>query len=379
MHEDGKAGSEWSRRDRSVRTTVIGLVLAAAGLQGCGSSASERGSGGSGGTGASGGSGGSGGCSTVLYVPCNGACLRPGETMNGCTALTDDLAYGLAVDENRLYFSAARNIESLDFGSLTQEPLVTDLELPSDVVLGRSTLYFLTEWTEPAISDDLHTGTLRSVATTGGTVQILAQGLETPQRLALIDEALFLGSGIVSQFNIDRIPTAGGPLERIFYQEVTAFAIDGNEAYFTVPPYIDDNIPKLHRATIGDALSDTPVADIGATVDWLFVDATHVYFEGETSPSENPPEYVYGRIAKSDGALETLATRALPFRVKAVDGDDIYLLEKTSDSAQLLRMPLSGGDTETITTLSDTYSAPVVVDAGYVYIGSSDGILRIAK
>jgi hypothetical protein len=374
MHDDRKAGDDRNRYGTSGRGAALGLVLAAATLA-CGSNEDSGGAG----TGGSSGSGGSGECSTVLYVPCNGACLRVGETENGCTALSDSFAYGLAVDDSNLYFAGSQTINTLDLDSLDEAALVEDLALPSEVVLGGSTLYFLTSFTEPAVSDDMNAGTLRSVATSGGTASILAQGLDVPQRLVLIDETLFLGAGILSGFNVHRIPITGGTLERIFYQNVTAFAIDGSDAYFTVPLGDDDLNPKLHRAVIGDALSETAVADLGAEVDWLFVDATHVYFAGMGYPVTTPTEYVYGRVAKSDGTTETLATRALPFRVKVVDGEDIYLLEEPGDDAALLRMPLAGGDTQSLMTFSGSDNSPVAVDASYVYVGSTNGILRMEK
>jgi hypothetical protein len=42
-------------------------------------------------------------------------------------------------------------------------------------------------------------------------------------------------------------------------------------------------------------------------------------------------------------------------------------------------MPLAGGDTQSLMAFSGSDNSPVAVDASYVYVGSTNGILRMEK
>ncbi len=330
---------------------------------------------------ASSGAGGAGGvhmskCSSRPQVYCNGACLKTvGETQGSCTALLleETQTLGLAVDATGLYFNHANtSVDHMDLTTFQSTSLVTDLNFPRNLLLNGDSVLFTTDWTEDSLGGNTFLGTVRSVPKAGGAFTLIASAIDHPGDLALVGSNLYFAGGFGDRTAYStplggQTPQALGgalmPLDTVLF--------DASAIYFTT-------------STFGEGISSVPYGDVStatqvssdSNIGHLFSDANDLYFV----PNDSANGTEYHRLQKSGGASELVASYALPAQFNHRDGDTLYFVASTTDTDQVLSLPITGGAFTTVATFDWGEVSAITADASYVYVGTNDnGIVRVKK
>ena len=333
------------------------------------------------GTGGSSGSGGDAGC-TSFDTLCNGECLRrAGDSASGCTLVTTEYAQDLALADGFLYAAGNESVYRIELASLTSETLVDDLVNPEEVLLDGDTLYYTTT------NGSQPTGTLSKLPKAGGAPTVLASELVHPVNLTLVDSTFYFSSGQPHRGSVTlmRVPSAGGTPEQLpVGEEVIAFALDATTVFY--PHVVGSEFSASVRASpLAELDQQTQVADLGSSAEMLIADGAELYFSGFTPGAEGGGDLdtVWGRFPKAGGTPETFGTNPEPAVFRLRDGDDFYFIELTADGARLLVASVAGADFTPLATFesgSDAlYGWPIVLDATYLYVGTTDGVVRIAR
>ena len=366
--------------------TLLNFGAGAAGMSsghaGQGSAVGGASAAGAAGAGAAGGTGGVGDsvhvskCSSRPQVYCNGACLTTvGETQGSCSALLleESQTLGLAVDATGLYFNHANtSVDHLDLTTLQSTSLVTGLNFPRNLLLSGDSLLFTTDWTEDALGGNTFLGTLRSVPKVGGAFTLIASAIDQPGDLALVGSNLYFAGGFGNRTAYSA--PLGGQTSQALGGALTSLEVvlfDASAIYFTT-------------TTFGNGISSVPYSDVGTAtqvasdtnIAHLFSDAAYLYFVASDSASGTE----YYRVSKSGGTSERVASYGSPAQFNHRDGDTLYFVASTTDTDQVLSLPITGGTFTPVASFDWGEVSAITVDATYVYVGTNNnGIVRVKK
>ena len=306
---------------------------------------------------------------------CNGTCLAPGQSAQGCTLLTAIQSIKkLAAEDGDLYFSGqfpltlgdatpAPGLYRIDGKTLELTALDTmDASSASTIAVDASTVYY-------AVGSSAGM-TLRSVATTGGTPQELASGLKDVVDLLPVGDRVFFGAGsstLGDLGGLSWIAKAGGELHATGLASVSRARANGD--LIAVSWNGDIRTAPLPDATAEqELLGDFALPEY----DW-WLDDQYVYWLKDGS---------YKRILLSaTGATEAggeLVTTLPDGMTVASDANGELLLTLSQGNTRgFYVMPVAGGTPKLIGTTGP--GTGVGLDASFVYVSAGLALLRLER
>ena len=323
----------------------VGAAILVAGqvLAGCGDQHTESGNPGSAGagpeqTGGTGATGQAGSGPDIIQpecpddaLACNGVCVAPGQSANGCTVLgtsggSASIDHGMTLDATHLYWVEQGTrvaVARLPKTGGAREDLLLTEDIPYSPAVNSSLVFF----SEEGFSDSR----LESIAKTGGDATVLTTHSDSLKDIVATETRVYFAREyfLDSRREIVSVPTAGG--EEIIHGTSGAFG---------------DN--------------------------YTAVDATHVYWvnDGFFDPSTI-------ERAPLEGTTSEVVVTAEGIRDYAIVGPTIYFYSNQTDSIQ--RVPASGGTAEVVYTMSDAPSSWLVLAATeqYVYWNGASSVWRV--
>lgn len=312
-------------------------------------------------------------CESGVY--CNGSCLLSGEEEAGCTARHVGIgqAAQIAMDEERIYYSAANN-ELLSVARAAGEPesLVTGLSLIDVLeVLGDSLVY------GTVAPDTLFEYHLRSMPKTGGQQTVLTELQSAPISWLLPrGEELLLGIG-QSELAVSSIPRTGGHTTQLIDLNARTLISDETSLFYT------QSFGELFSSEVNDL--ERVTAYRGVTVDARLAESgDYLYVINDAFPIGDDRR-VYYRIAKAAGQPEEIqeVEAGLSLNRGIPGGMLVTLTDSATNTTTLSFLPTEGGELEQLAVVEAGELRDVVADDKTIYVAVGvarvGGILEIAR
>jgi hypothetical protein len=389
---DGAGGSGGQGVGGAGAVGGAGMPGAVGGTAGSGAAGSAgKSSAGAGGA-ASGGSAGSGGGgmpSGVTLDPqpecdspalaCNGTCLQPGASANGCTFLleTQSLA-SMTASGGDLYFAGSFpfNIEGetppsgiyrLDGGTLELTALDTEgTYLASRLVVSGDTLYYLIAGQTGATP-----GKVGVVPTSGGTASELVGNLDKVHDLFVIGERAYVAASFKASTELESlfwVPLAGG--------EPQATALTGAAwARANQTELVVSWNGNINSAPLPDGTPKTEVMDdFELPLNAYWIDDEFVYWNKDGTIKRSP----LSELGATEESGEIVQTLPAGMAIVTDIGPELILKASATDATGVYVMPVSGGTPE-LAAVVGSGAVLSTLDTDYVYFQSGFGVLRAER
>ena len=264
----------------------------------------------------------------------------------------------LALDDAFVYMSDAQVVTRFPKCAPGEKQALTGAEAnPGRIVVDQGTVYFV---------DITLGGSVRSVATTGGTITTLATAppMQEPMSVQRVgSELYYLFSDGVIKGSIYSMPAGGGAPFLIGPAIGDTIATDGVDIYFMnyFPPGPKPTPMVVSRSVHGGP--DTPLA--GSYYDGsVAISPSTVYFTGWGLA----PSFVKS-VSRAGGPVTTIATNEPVAVYVTVGGGYVYWLDQ---GGEVKRAPLGGGSVETVVS---TNVAGIGLDGSSLYYSTTSGEL----
>jgi hypothetical protein len=327
--------------------------------------------------------GGSGAGNTLVMQPacaatqsaCNGSCLAPGQSAQGCTHLTAIQSIKkLAAQDGNVYFSGqfpltlgdatpAPGLYRIDGKTLELTALDTmNASSASTLAVDASTVYYAV-----GTSDAM---TLRSVASTGGTPQELASGLKDVVDLLPVGDRLFFGAGsstLGDLGGLSWIAKAGGELHATGLESVSRARANGD--LIAVSWNGDIRTAPLPDATAEQELfGDFALPEY----DW-WIDDHYVYWLKNGSYKR----ILLNATGATEAGGEVVTTLPDGMTVVADANGELLLTVSQGNTRGFYVMPVAGGTPKLVGTTGP--GTGVGLDASFVYVSAGLALLRLER
>jgi hypothetical protein len=242
-------------------------------------------------------------------------------------------------------------------GPLTVLATVTSLDHPTAIAVDDTTVYWGIE------------GAVNAVPSSGGPVQTLIGGLDTPVGLAVTSNELFWTerqeASTRENGSLKKAPLAGGPVTILAHARdwPTDLAVDGSHVYWTEGTAWYGHYDGWGRIMRLPQVGGEPsvVADSGPGVLPPFAaDDTHVYFANKSTLKKVPLGGGAVEQLWAGGPISTSSIQAI-----ATDGSDLYWTDGGSSS--VYRMPVTGGAVSLVGVGGNGRPGPMSLDGTNVY------------
>jgi hypothetical protein len=391
---DGAGGSGGS----GGQGTGGGAGMSAAGTSSSGTGGSATGGGagsagassaGKGGAGGGAGSGSAGMLAGVDLDPqpecdspglaCNGACLEPGASANGCTFLTEaQTVASMTASDGDLYFAGSfpfdivagdfppSGVHRIDGDTLEKTALDTDgTYQASRIVVSGDTVYYLLSGVTASA------GKLGAVPKTGGTATELVGDLDFANELFVIGERAYVAASFKSSTELEHlfwVPLAGG--------EPQATDLTGaNWARANATMLVASFNGNIDTAPLPDG---TPAQEVMGNFELplnaYWIDDEYVYWNNDGTIKRSPLSQVGATEEQGEIVQELPAGMTIITDI----GQELILKASATDATGLYVMPASGGTPELVATVGSIASV-ATLDADYVYFQSGFGVLRVER
>jgi hypothetical protein len=317
---------------------------------------------------------------TSPAVACNGACLNPGETANGCTYLTRaQLLTGLTVSGGDAFVALGFPITELgvlppptglyriDGGTLELEPLDTSTATSATLItVAGDTVYYMRPGT-------LSNGFIRSVPTSGGAVTDYVTDISDGSGLWVLGDRLYFSARLEStgfagtvhwmplDGTADPQPSALTNASRVrINQTLAVVSFNGNIKTAA--------LPDLSPAT--DLMDD-----FALPLDEWWIDDQFIYWDKDGSYKRSPLTAVGS--AEEDGELVTSLPTGMSVQMDV--GSELFLSATVNGVTGFFVMPITGGTPTQIGVLGAMGPKLQGADSTHVYISTADGLLRLDR
>ncbi len=237
-------------------------------------------------------------------------------------------------------------------GSVPIVTLASGLELPRWMAIDAANLYV-------ANAGDRKTGTIIKVPKAGGTIVVLAQGLDNPERLVVDDQNAYWIAG----YDVMRIRKDGSqPMPTVMWNSVNmglgGLAVDGSSLYVAISAMSIGKMSKVAGGTPSPIVQNTATRFVFDNVR-LVVDSRNVYWTHGGSSTT-----VWMAPLTGGGTPTMLDQGILPGGNKTlrVDGSDVYWLV-----GQALKRLTPGGTPAVFVMHPDDHLSSFALDATSVY------------
>jgi hypothetical protein len=312
-------------------------------------------------------------------VACNGTCLQPGASANGCTFLVEtQTVASMTASDGDLYFAGSfpfnlmtlqtppSGVHRLDGDTLELTALDTDgTYLSSRIVVSGDNVYYLLSG--PTVT----AGKVGAVPKAGGTPTELIRNLDFANELFVIGDRAYVAASFKGSTELEYlfwVPLTGG--------EPQATDLTGaNWARANATLLVVSFNGNVKTAPLPDGTPSTDVmGSFELPLGQYWIDDEFVYWNQDGTIKRSPLSQVGATEEQGEVVQQLPAGMGLITDI----GNELILTASATDATGLYVMPVSGGTPELIVTAANIGSV-ATLDAQYVYFKSGLGLLRVER